>query len=231
MNVVIVRREMSDRWNTTGRWRWCCLTLGLGLAVLEVFFPSGGILGFLCISSIVAAVVLGFKSGPGVGTVILLTAIIGLPSVVAAALHWLPDTPFGRQLILNVPTSDDVLPVDEEKESLKSLIGHVGQAKCRMLPAGAVKIDGRTIDAVSEGMAVEQGQRVRVIQVRGNRVVVRPVTDDEAPGSRRRGPLVPTDRHARAGLRPGRRLFGLTNPAVPAKPVVSQKLSVVGWVS
>ena len=43
------------------------LTLGLGLAVLEVFFPSGGILGFLCIASIVAAVVLGFKSGPGMG--------------------------------------------------------------------------------------------------------------------------------------------------------------------
>jgi membrane-bound serine protease (ClpP class) len=157
------------------------LTLGLGLAMLEVFFPSGGILGFLCIASIVAAVVLGFKSGSGVGTAILLTALFGLPAVVISALHWLPDTPFGRQLILKVPTSDDVLPVDDEKDSLKNLIGCVGQARCKMLPAGAVKIGGRTIDAVTEGMAVEQGQKVRVIQVRGNRVVVRPVDDDELP--------------------------------------------------
>jgi membrane-bound ClpP family serine protease len=157
------------------------LTLGLGLAILEVFFPSGGILGFLCIVSTVAAVVLGFKSGPGMGVLILLTAVIGLPVVVVAALNWLPETPFGRQLILKVPVSDDVLPVDEEKENLKALVGRIGQARCRMLPAGAIKIDGRTIDAVSEGMVVEEGQRVRVMQVRGNRVVVRPVDDDESP--------------------------------------------------
>ena len=157
------------------------LTLGLGLAMLEVFFPSGGVLGFLCIASIVAAVWLGFKSGPGMGTVILLTALVGLPAVVMAALHWLPDTPFGRHLILNVPVSDDVLPVDDEKENLKCLVGRVGQTRCRMLPAGAIKIDGRTIDAVTEGMAVEEGQKVRVIQVRGNRVVVRPVENDELP--------------------------------------------------
>jgi membrane-bound ClpP family serine protease len=163
------------------------LTAGLGLAILEVFFPSGGVFGFLCIASTVAAVVLGFKSGTGVGIAILLTALFGLPAVVVTALNWLPETPFGRQLILKVPTSDDVLPVDDEKESLKNLIGHIGQARCRMLPAGAIKIDGRTIDAVSEGMAVEEGQNVRVVQVRGNRVVVRPVADDELPPARDAG--------------------------------------------
>ena len=155
------------------------LTLGLGLAILEVFFPSGGILGFLCVTSIVAAVVVGFQSGVGAGIGILLTALIGLPSVIVLALNWLPDTPVGRQIILKVPTSEEVLPDDEKRRSLKSLIGQVGKAKSKMLPAGAVKIDGRTIDAVSEGMAVEPGELVRVIQVRGNHVVVRPLDEDE----------------------------------------------------
>jgi len=36
------------------------------------------------------------------------------------------------------------------------------------------------IDAVSESMPVEVGQAVRVVQVRGLRVVVRPI--DEEPG-------------------------------------------------
>lgn len=155
------------------------VTLGLGLAVLEILFPSGGILGFLCVASIVAAVVVGFKSGAGVGLVILLVAMVGLPVVIVAALHWLPDTPVGRQLILKVPTSDEVLPDDEDRRTLKNLVGQVGWATCKMLPAGVVNIEGRKIDAVTEGVAVEPGQRVRVIEVRGNRVVVRPVGDDE----------------------------------------------------
>ena len=49
-----------------------------------------------------------------------------------------------------------------------------------MLPSGAVEIDGQTIDALSEGVPIESGQRVRVIEVRGMRVVVRPA-DDEPP--------------------------------------------------
>jgi membrane-bound ClpP family serine protease len=49
-----------------------------------------------------------------------------------------------------------------------------------MLPSGAVTIDGRTINAVSEGVPIDAGQRVRVIDVHGNRVVVRPVDDASA---------------------------------------------------
>ncbi|NLE40182.1 MAG: hypothetical protein GX621_19380, partial [Pirellulaceae bacterium] len=42
-----------------------------------------------------------------------------------------------------------------------------------------VRIEGRTVDCVSEGGAVDPGQWVRVIEVRGNRVVVRPLDPDE----------------------------------------------------
>jgi membrane-bound ClpP family serine protease len=75
------------------------------------------------------------------------------------------------------PTSEDVLPDDSEKEFLRSLIGQTGRAKSKMLLSGVITIDGRTIDAVSESMPVEVGQAVRVIQVRGHGVVVRPVDE------------------------------------------------------
>ena len=52
-----------------------------------------------------------------------------------------------------------------------------------MLPSGAVVIDGRTIDALSEGTPIEAGQRVRVIEVRGNRVVVRLAEGEQGPPS------------------------------------------------
>ena len=57
-----------------------------------------------------------------------------------------------------------------------------------MLPGGVVVVDGRTADAVSEGMAIEPGQRVRVIKVQANRLVVRPV-EDETPTETAENPL------------------------------------------
>ena len=80
--------------------------------------------------------------------------------------------------MLKAPTSNDVLPHGRREDLLKSLIGQRGVAKTIMLPAGAITIGNRTIDAVSEGMVIEAGQPIQVVEVRGNRVVVRPLEDD-----------------------------------------------------
>jgi membrane-bound ClpP family serine protease len=155
-------------------WAVLLMLLGVSLAVLEIFVPSGGVIGFLSIVSVLAAIGLAFYRGPWYGLSFLGTAVLALPAVLIAALHYWPETAMGRRLLLEVPTSDDVLPEDNERRLLKSLVGRVGQAKSLMLPSGAVSIDGRSIDAVSEGMAIEKGQWVQVIEVRGTRVVVRP---------------------------------------------------------
>ncbi|MBN2218528.1 MAG: hypothetical protein JW719_14225 [Pirellulales bacterium] len=157
------------------------LVAGFGLAVLEIFFPSGGILGFLSFASIVGAVILGFQTSTGMGIGVVTTAVIGVPVVIVLALHWLPNTSVGQKIILSAPTSEEVLPDDPKARSLKKLVGKAGQAKSKMLPAGVVKIEGRTVDCVSEAVAVEPGTWVRVIEVRGNRVVVRPLDEGEAP--------------------------------------------------
>jgi len=171
-------------------WAWAILLLGfgMGLAVLEVFFPSGGILAFLTVCSVAGSVWMGFRSGAAAGFGVLATAVIGLPVIVILALRWWPETAMGRRILLKVLTSEDVLPHSPKQESLKSLVGQVGQAKSKMLPSGAVSIDGRTIDAVSEGMPVEPGQHVRVVEVRGNRVMVR-LIDDESPSETDANPL------------------------------------------
>ena len=165
------------------------LVLGLGLTTLELIIPSGGILGFLAISSVLASIIMPFWQGhPEIGLTILVVAVVGLPTVIVTALKWWPKTAIGRRFLLMVPKSKDVLPEDPRTDYLKSLIGQVAQAKCKMLPAGALIIDGRTVDAISEGMPIEAGQRVRVIEVRANRVVVRPV-EEEAPSPDAEDPL------------------------------------------
>jgi membrane-bound ClpP family serine protease len=163
-------------------WLWAILTLLLGavLAVMEIFFPSAGILGFLSAVAVLAAVVMGFWQGPVAGTLLLLGAVIGLPVVVVLGFKYWPKTAMGRRILLMGPASEDVLPTDPDKEFLRNLVGRVGRAKSKMLLSGVITIDGRTVDAVSESMPVEVGQAVRVVQVRGRMVVVRPIDGEPA---------------------------------------------------
>lgn len=157
------------------------LMLGIGLALLEVFFPSAGVLAFLSAAALIAAIVMGFYQSPLVGALVFAGVALGLPTVVVFALQYWPKTAMGRRVLLVAPKSEDVLPDNPDKELLKAFIGRTGKAKSKLLLSGVITLDGRTLDAVSESMPVEVGQTVRVVQVRGHSLVVRPVADDEPP--------------------------------------------------
>jgi membrane-bound ClpP family serine protease len=172
-------------------WVWAAmlLALGLGLAVLEVFFPSAGVLGFLSAAAMLGAILMGFQQGMGTGVGILAVVVIGVPIIVIVAFKVWPHTSMGKQVLLQAPSAEDVLPGDaDDRRRLKGLIGQIGRARCKMLPGGVVDIDGRSVDAVSEGVAIEAGRAVRVMKVQGTRVVVRPI-EDEVPAAGAENPL------------------------------------------
>jgi membrane-bound serine protease (ClpP class) len=161
-------------------WSVLLMFAGCALVVLEVFVPSGGILGFLAFSSVLASIVLAFyHRGPAAGFAISATAVFLLPLTIVLALKYWPHTAMGKRFLLGLPTDEEVLPQSEKRDRLKKLVGKVGVAKTPMLPSGAVRIEGHTIDAVSQGMPIDAGQSVKVIEVKANRVVVRPVDAGE----------------------------------------------------
>ncbi len=169
-------------------WAILLLVLGFILLVMEIFFPSAGILAFLSAASLIGAIVFGYMQGAASCFVIVCFIIIGIPIMVVMAFKYWPKTAIGRRIMLDAPPSGGALPDDPEKEFLKSLIGRIGKTRCKMLPSGIISIDGRKIDAVSEGMPIEVNQEVRIIQVRGKRVVVRPL-DEDAPSPNAANPL------------------------------------------
>jgi membrane-bound ClpP family serine protease len=165
-------------------WAGLLLLVGLALIMTEVFIPSGGVLGVLSFTAVVAAIAMAFLQGGALpGLLFLLAALIAVPTILAVAFQWLPDTAIGKRLLAAVPSAEEVLPDDDERRALRELVGKVGRAQTSMLPSGAVQIDGRTIDAVSEGMPIEPGQPVRVVDVHGTRVTVRLVTEEAAAAS------------------------------------------------
>lgn len=159
-------------------WAILLLLLGVGCIVLEMFVPSGGLLGVTATLSIVGAIVLAFLSGPLAGLLMTLTVTFLIPVLLAAAVRYWPETPLGRLILLRRPQGPaEVLPQTDAYLSRHAMIGKRGVAKSQMLPSGVVSIDGKTYDAVSNGLPIEPGESVRVIGLDTQRLVVR--VDDE----------------------------------------------------
>jgi membrane-bound serine protease (ClpP class) len=156
-------------------WAILLLLLGLMFLVLEFFIPSGGALSVMCALSFLAAIVVGFMAGPAIGAAVLVAVCVIVPAAVGAAVRWWPDTPIGKLVLIQRPRSaDEVLPETIAYRGLKDLVGRRGRAKGLMLPSGSVLIDGKTYDAVSEGMPIEPSQPVIVVNISTQRLVVRP---------------------------------------------------------
>ena len=162
-------------------WAILLLLIGCALVVLEVFIPSGGIISILSGVAFITAIVVasweGPTTGPVTGFVFAALTLFAVPTLVAVAFKYWPKTRMGKAFLGELPREDEVVPNDPRR----SLIGQVGVARSKMLPSGAVEINGQMVDAVTQGQAIEPGAYVVVVEVRANRVVVRPAGQDQRP--------------------------------------------------
>lgn len=185
---------------------WILLLLGTGLAliVLEVFVPSGGVLGLLAVLALGAGVVTAFvEQGVATGLAVLAGVFVAVPAVLMLAFRWFPATPLGRRVLPPPPQAEDVLPDAGERRRLRGFVGRSGRSTSDLVPWGSVAVNGESFEAVSEGELIAAGAEVEVVGVQGRALVVRvrPVVPavSEAPAAAA-APLVADDREA------GRRL-------------------------
>ncbi len=138
------------------------LLIGLGLATLERWPRTES-------EWIASATVLG-RFGGGL-----------LASIVAAVFlaRYLPNIPYANRLVLVPPgergdyPAHDVVSADAAR--FASLLGAIGVTATTLRPAGMVRFGDDFIDVVAEGSYVEPGARVQVIEIEGNRIVVKEV--------------------------------------------------------
>jgi len=164
-------------------WVLLLLIVGLAVMVLEVFLPSGGILGFLSLTAIVAAIATAFlEMGATAGFVVLAVATVVVPTVLALAFRWFPETPLGRRVLPPPPDPADVAPAAARRLELEKLLGRSGRALSEMLPWGMVEIDGVRVEAQSDGGPIECGAAVQAVSVQGRHLVVAPARVREPAG-------------------------------------------------
>src|SRR5690606_25828391 len=160
------------------------LMVGFALIIAEIFLPSGGLISVMCIVAFIASFWAAYKAWYGVSSLafgLYLTAlIIFIPAFVIGGFQVFPMTPMGKRLI-GAPTLEEVTPYAEEQAHLQSLIGQIGKTITPLLPGGMVNVNGERLHAFSEGVLIDPGVDVEILDVRGTRVLVREAVDVPKP--------------------------------------------------
>jgi membrane-bound ClpP family serine protease len=163
------------------------LLLALVLLVLEVFIPTGGLLGVLCGTSFVGSVVSMFLYSVTAGLLLLMGSAITAPFLVLGLARIWVRSPIAKRLAVgdDGPTRlfDDAgedLPEHDRDDpeaveaaraaarrsrqaALDALVGREGIADTDLRPAGFIRLDGRRLDAIAESSLIEAGTPVRVV--------------------------------------------------------------------
>jgi len=151
------------------------LILGFVLVLLEIFVIPGfnifGIIGFLTVCAGVghAYLNMGFGAAVTVAGVGLVGTVV-LVRLMIQARAW-------KRLVLESDTSR-AAGYDSVEPGREDLVGQQGEALTALRPAGRAQFGERVVDVVSEGGFVKRGERVEVLQVVGNRVVVHRMADE-----------------------------------------------------
>ena len=168
------------------------LIVGLAILMAEVFIPSGGLLGVITFLSLVVSLIFAYRawggSHPGIFYAFCVLLLLLIPIVIGTGFSILPHTAVGKKVILEAPDAETLTPYLAESRHLEQLVGEFGTALTMLNPGGLVRVLGERLHATSAGFAIEPGDSVKVIEVRGNCIVVRPEIPEMKPADRAESP-------------------------------------------
>ena len=145
---------------------------GLVLIAIEIFVP-GGILGTLGAIALVGAIVMGFTAFPEAGPIIALGIVLLTGLVLVVWIRGLPRTSLGKAMTV----TGDLANAKAAQPGIEALTGKTGETVTDLRPGGYAMIDGKRMDVVTDGRMLDRGRQIKVVEVRGNRIVVKEVTD------------------------------------------------------
>ena len=159
--------------------------IGVVLLVVEVYVTPGfgvaGVVGavFILVSLVFAISALPIDVSFNTGELKWsLARVVGSMLAVAvmlfAVLALLPKTRFRSVLVLETSIDSTTAGGTEGKVVRETVSeGLAGVAETYLRPAGIVRFGGKRVDVTTQGDFVKKGEKVVVVRVRGNHVVVR----------------------------------------------------------
>jgi|GEM_PF-461962 len=165
--------------------------VGIGLIIFETIVPGHLVSGVVGLILVVGALIMGLINLDTVPAAVqwqqgwILSAlatvfgsILATTILAYAAFKLMPDTKFGRRLIMDAAIDGRATGrVDSDNDSV---VGREGVADTDLRPSGRIKVDGKRYDAVARHGHIAKGDPVKVVSVRGFSVVVTKLVKEES---------------------------------------------------
>ncbi|SMB90945.1 membrane-bound serine protease (ClpP class) [Desulfonispora thiosulfatigenes DSM 11270] len=145
--------------------------VGLILLVIEIFVPGFGVFGIGGIASLIGSVVMVSQSLEAALTSLTI-AIIGSIVLILVSLKFLTRRNIWKKIVLENKLSNEE-GYSASSQELKELLNEEGKALTDLRPSGtAILNNGMRVDVVTYGDYILKDEKVKIIKVEGNRVVV-----------------------------------------------------------
>jgi membrane-bound ClpP family serine protease len=151
-------------------WSVVLFIVGIVLLVIELHIPGFGIFGVLGVIVLVVDIFITAKTFTQglIMTAVLFVIVVVLMAVLAS---FVSKGRLPKGLTLKQSNSTEM--GFSGAEDMKYLIGKSGTTITVLRPAGIVDFDGVRLDVITRGDYLEKATPVEVIEVEGNRIVVR----------------------------------------------------------
>ena len=155
---------------------WLSLILfaiGIILVIVELYVPGFGIPGIVGAVSLIAFIMV---TGQNPAQRLVLAGIVVVICIVLFVIFFilLSKKRLPKSLILETSEEGFSGTVD-----MQFLLGKVGTVLSTCRPAGNADFEGMKLDVVSRGEFIEKNATIEVIEIEGNRIVVKEKIDDK----------------------------------------------------
>src|SRR4051794_29463734 len=112
---------------STLAWPLLLLVFGFLLLILEVFIPSGGLIGLLALSCLGLSLWKAFAQSTALGLNFLLADLVLMVLSFIFAVYFWDKTPLARRAFLKPPAPEDI-ELSHSGQRLDHLVGQLGRA-------------------------------------------------------------------------------------------------------
>ena len=142
------------------------LIVGIFLLTVEIFIPGFGIFGTLGVVSIIIGIVLTAQTV--LQGILMFLIIAFFDRYFSIIIRWATQKQFYHSLILR----DTLQKEKPEYNDIEYFIGKVGRTVTPLRPSGSVDFNGVRLDVLSNGSFIPTNQKVIVVSVSENKIVV-----------------------------------------------------------
>lgn len=140
--------------------------IGLCAITVELFIP-GAIIGLCGAGCVITSIIFAYSRESNLlGHILLILGICFIPIFFISWYKILSKT-------FSIKASEK--GYSSAREKLDDLLSAEGIALSTLRPSGMANIKGNKIDVISEGEMILKDTRIKVIDVSGNRIIVKPV--------------------------------------------------------